>query len=329
MCAKCHAARGLFGRKARAQRETAANTLGGGHNIGPHAIMFIGIEFAGTGHAALNFVQHQHQIMFVGQRAQPLHERIRCRPNATLALNRLDQKTCRMRSDHRFCHLEIVKFAIFESFKHRLEALVHLGLVRSADRGHCPPVKCVAEGDQFKALFIAGRLVISARALDRSLNRFRPGIGEEHGICKGVIDQHLRQLLALGAAIKVRHMHQGFGLLLDRANQALVRMPKQVDRDTAGEIEIARAILVNQVAVFAAHRADAATGVNGHERCDSHCCSSCISCRHPRTTKPKTNGDPIGAAIRISNRLSANAVAVYALARQAGASPVPILQEPD
>ena len=83
-------------------------------------------------------------------------------------------------------------------------------------------------------------------------------------------NQPLGQMLTLGAAIEVGDVHQRGRLLLDRANQARVRMTEQVDRDPGGEIEISLPILTDQMAVLAAHRPEAAAGIDWHERGDRH-----------------------------------------------------------
>src|SRR3546814_10466843 len=67
-------------------------------------------------------------------------------------------------------------------------------------------MKSVGEGYEFVLLRIAIGIMIAARRLDGAFQRLRTAIGEEHRVGKGVIHQPLRQLLALGAAIQVRHM---------------------------------------------------------------------------------------------------------------------------
>jgi hypothetical protein len=51
---------------------------------GSMPVMFVGVEPAGAGNAALHLVQHQHQIMLVGEIAQAAHEGLGwpggCRP---------------------------------------------------------------------------------------------------------------------------------------------------------------------------------------------------------------------------------------------------------
>src|SRR5690606_7925144 len=76
--------------------------------------------------------------------------------------------------------------------------------------------------------------------------------------------------LSLRAAVKIRHVHQRRRLLLDRTDQPGVRMTEQVDGDPGREVEVAGAVLGNQVAVLAADRPHTAPGVNGHQRGNRH-----------------------------------------------------------
>ena len=163
--------------------------------------------------------------------------------------------------------VEIVEFGILEPGEQRAEALMHLLLVRSADRRHRAPVEGIGEGDQLGPVGSAIRmLVIGARGLDRGLDRLGPRIGEEHRIGKGLVDQLLRQRFALRAAIEVGDVHQRFGLALDRTDQPGMAVPQQIHRDAAGEVEITRAVFVDQVAMFTLDRAHPAAGVDGHQR---------------------------------------------------------------
>ena len=65
-------------------------------------------------------------------------------------------------------------------------------------------------------------------------------------------------------------MHQCCGLVLDRLGQMRVAVAKQVDRDAACKIKIALTALTDQIGPFAANRADAAPGINGHQRGNRH-----------------------------------------------------------
>ena len=151
-----------------------------------------------------------------------------------------------------------------------LEALVHLFLAGGADRGQRATVEGLVEGDQLVFVLVADVRVIGARGLDRAFHRLGAGIGEEHRVGKGDVDQPLRQPFTLRAAIEIGDMHQSFGLPLDGADQVRIGMTQRVHRDAGGEIEVARAVFSDQVAVLAAHGAEAAPGVDGHQRRDRH-----------------------------------------------------------
>ena len=272
MRAEGHAARGLLGGDACAEREAATDPLGGGEDVGLDPVMLVSIELARACDAALHLIEHQHQIELVSQLAQALHEFDRRRTNPALALNRLDEEARRVRPYQRLGRFQIVERRILEPGEQRREAVVHFFLIGGRDGRHRPPVKGVVEGDQFETVLVApfGILMIGARGLDRRLDRLCARIGEEHRVAEGLVDQPLRQLLALRAAIEVRHMHQRRRLLLDRADQPFMRMAEQVDRNAAGEIEVAGAVLADQMAVLAAHRPDSAARIDGHERGNRH-----------------------------------------------------------
>ena len=168
---------------------------------------------------------------------------------------------------------------------------MHLLLVRRADRRHGPAMEGIPEGDDFELVTVAFVLVIGPHSLDRAFDCFGTGIGEKHRIGKGQVNQPLGQMFALRAAIEVRHVHQRFGLALDRADQPRMRMAQRIDRDARREIEISAAIFPDQMAVVTAHRPEAATGINWHERSDRHCFWSFAIDRRFRQT---TNGGPPG-----------------------------------
>ena len=163
--------------------------------------MFVGVKRAGARHAALHFVQRQHQVVLVGKIAQPLHEFLAGRTDTAFALHGFHQEARRIGADRRFRAFEIVEIDIAEAGQQWIEALVHLFLIGRADRRHGATVKRVLEGDDLEAFVIAFMLVIGADRLDRAFHRFRARIGEEHRVGKGFVDQQLRQFLALRTAI--------------------------------------------------------------------------------------------------------------------------------
>src|SRR5690606_41753692 len=53
-------------------RETAADTLGAGQDVRVHAAVHVGVEFAGTTHAALHLIEDHQCIVLVTERPHRL-----------------------------------------------------------------------------------------------------------------------------------------------------------------------------------------------------------------------------------------------------------------
>ncbi len=128
----------------------------------------------------------------------------------------------------------------------------------------------VLEGDELRPLRCALGEMVTTRGLDRALHRFGSRIGEEHGVGEGVVHQPLRQMLPLRATVQVGDVDQRRRLILDRLGQLRMAVAQQINRDAGGEIQIALAILADQVAPLASHRTHATPWVDGHERRDGH-----------------------------------------------------------
>src|SRR5690606_16230804 len=63
-----HAARGLFGREAGADGETAAQRLRDRHDVGRDARVFMREELAGPADARLHLVEHEQNALLVAER---------------------------------------------------------------------------------------------------------------------------------------------------------------------------------------------------------------------------------------------------------------------
>ena len=267
MRAEAHAPRGLFGRQAGPEREPATDTLGGRHDIRLYPVVLVSVQLAGARHAALNLVEDQHQIILIGERAQAAHEFIAGRADTAFALDRFDEEAGRLVAHQRLGMFEIVELGILEACEQGHETLVHLFLIGRADGRHGAAMESIRESDQFGTIAIAiFMLVVGTCRLDRGLDRFGAGIGEKDRVGKGLVDQTLRQRLALRAAVKVGDVHQRLCLLLDCADQAGMAVAEQIDRNAAGEIEVTRAVFVDQMAMLTLDRANAAAGIDGHQR---------------------------------------------------------------
>jgi hypothetical protein len=142
-------ARGLLGREAGAEREAAADALGASHDVGLDAVMLIGEERAGAGDAALDLVEHQHQVIArrSSLRSPCMNSLLagRMPPSPWIGSTRKPAVFSSIAASRR---LEIVELDDLEARQQRREAVAQLVLVGGADRRHRPAVEGVGEGDQ-------------------------------------------------------------------------------------------------------------------------------------------------------------------------------------
>ena len=261
---------GLLGGEAGAQREAAADALGRGHDVGLDAIMLIGVERAGPRDAALHLVEDQHQVVLVAGLAQALMNSWlagRMPPSPWTGSTRKPAvfSSIAASAASRSSNSTTLKPGSSGAKPSRIFAWL-VALIVAIVR----PWKALLKVISVVLVGIAVDVMVAARGLDRALDRLGAGIGEEHRVGEGQVDQPLGQRLALRRAVEVGDVHQRRRLLLDRLGQVRVAVAEQVDRDARGEVEIFLAVLAIEVGAFAAHRPDVATRINGHERRDGH-----------------------------------------------------------
>jgi hypothetical protein len=78
-----------------------------------------------------------------------------------------------------------------------------------------------------------------------------PELAEEHKIGEALLAQPRGEPLAVRALEQVRHVPELGGLLLQRRDQMRMRVAERVHRDAGGEIEIALAVLGEEVGPLA------------------------------------------------------------------------------
>ncbi len=107
MGARDHGGGNVFTRQARAEREAAADGLGHRDDVGGDVGPFMGEEAPGAPEAALDFVEHEQQPMFVAEAPQALQELDAHGGDAALALDGLDEDGAGLRPDQRLDGLEV------------------------------------------------------------------------------------------------------------------------------------------------------------------------------------------------------------------------------
>ena len=135
---------------------------------------------------------------------------------------------------------------LVEAFDLGAEALQVLRLAAGRDGGQGPAVEGALERDDAEALGVAVRGMVLAGHLDGRLVGLGAGIGEEHHVREGVLDQALGQPLALRDPEEVRGVPELGGLLGQGLDQMRMGVAEGVHGDAGAEIEISLAISADE-----------------------------------------------------------------------------------
>ncbi len=270
MRAEGHALGRLLRRQQRADREAAAQALGGADHVGLDAGPFMGEQLAGAAHAALHFVEEQQQPVFVAHRAQAAQVFDVAGAHAAFALHRFDQDRRRLVGDGVAQHVEIAERHVIEARHRRVEALQVLLVAGCGQRAQRAAVEGLSAADDAEAVRIAGDVVILAHQLDAAFHRLGAGIAEEHRIGEGMLDQPFGQTLAFGNAEQVGDVPELLRLRLERRHQMRVGMAQRGHRDAAAEVEIASPVAGEEIGSLAAIERDIPSVVGRHN-CGDHC----------------------------------------------------------
>lgn len=115
-------------------------------------------------------------------------------------------------------------------------------------------VKRVIEGDDFGFVRAVAGDGVMTRQFERRLVGLCAGVGEEHPVGEGGVDQFARQTQRRFIGEDVAGMPQGFALAFERLDQRRVAVSQRRHRDAAGKIDVLFSLLIPDPAAFAAHR---------------------------------------------------------------------------
>ena len=192
-------------RQHGAAGQAAAERLRERHHVGRHAEPLVGEPVAGPSAAGLHFVEHQQQLVLVGQLAQPGQEAVGRNADAAFALDRLDQDRRGFVVDQPRHGVEIAERGVDEAGHQRPEALVVFRLSGGGDRAHRAAVEAALERDDLVAAFGG---VVQPGELDRRLVGLGAGIAEERLAAETPFRKGLGpKPLQLGVP-RVRHVDQ-------------------------------------------------------------------------------------------------------------------------
>ena len=239
MRARDHARRRPLGRQHRTQRKAPANPLGHHHDVRRDPGPFMREKPPRAPHPALHLVQDQKRPRLVAERAQAAQAGLRHRPDAALALHRLDQDRPHIgRPDRRLERGMIPPGQLREARQKRAKALRHLLRPRRRDRRRRPAVERPREGQDPRPRRLALLEPVFARHLHGQFAGLGPRIGEKDGIREGQLHQHVGQPLLFGDLVDVGQMPDLARLRRQHLDQRRMGMAKRIHRDPRGKVEV-------------------------------------------------------------------------------------------
>src|SRR3989454_6452412 len=276
MIARCERAPDRLLQEHGAHREASRQGLRDRDHTRHDAHRLVGEERSGAPQAALHLVEDEGGAARVAQLAQPRQPRGIDRMHATFPLHRLDDHRTRLLASG--AHSPLGGGAVAErddrdSRDERLEGAAVLGTVRRGERREQAPVEPAAERhDPRLPRPLAGEL-------EGRLVRLRPGVAEEHLVGERAAHELLGEALARLRAVEVGYVDQPRreGPLERPADHGMI-VAQRVDADAGHEVEVAYAVLGDELGAVAArkHRADASvhaeqcrsgSGGGGHAGC--------------------------------------------------------------
>src|ERR1017187_9475205 len=109
--------------------------------------MHVGKQFAGAAKPCLDLIHHEQYAILTANFSSPLQESRRRNDDSRLALNRLDQKRARVRSNRIAKSVRVSEGNDLESRRERPEAVAILLVSREADDRRGAAVKIVGAHD--------------------------------------------------------------------------------------------------------------------------------------------------------------------------------------
>ena len=207
-------------------------------------------------HAALHLVEDQQRAALVAQPPRRGEIGMGRGDDTALTLDRFDQEARRALVDRVIECGGVVEVDEGEAARQRSETFVIRGVVGRAQRAERAAVKAAVRGQDHVAFALAGAPGVFARELDRRLVRFGAAVAEEDRIESGQFGQPIGERPGGFVVHEVRDVHQGGGLLGDRARDAGMGMTKRAHRDARDQIQIRVPGFVVEPAALAAHDID-------------------------------------------------------------------------
>ena len=164
--------RRFFSQNKSAYRNTAAQSLGAGHNIRLYTVILPCKICSRTSHTALYLVKNQNQVFFIAKSSQPLQKSRICRINSAFPLNHLCENGAGFVCDLGFYTFQIIKIRKFHAADQWLKGFPVMSGPGNRKSSHAPSVEGMVHGNDLISLPVILRAGVFPGSLQRSLYGF-------------------------------------------------------------------------------------------------------------------------------------------------------------
>ena len=256
--AALEAAVGRVRGQQRADREASGEPLGDGDGVGLHTCELGAEPRAAAADAGLHLVVEQQRAVAIAELARELEPGGVDRPDAALALDRLDQHGAGAGADRRRERGEVVARDVLEARGHGLERLALGCRPAGGERRQRAPVEGALDAHDLVLGRAAARPPGAARELDGGLDRLGARVAEERAVVAGQRAQALGERDRGLAVEEVRDVPEHGSLRGQRLRCGRVAVPERADGEAGDEVEVGRPVLVPDRACRRRARARAA-----------------------------------------------------------------------
>ena len=250
--------------QADADGQSAAESLGSGHQVGLHAVVLVRKQLAGSADARLHLVDDQQDVVFLAEGGNRLHILLVEDVHAALALHDLQHNGAGFFVDIVFEVVEVVGLGVFKALCKGKEVVVKNLLSCRGERGDGSAVEGVLEGDDLVVIGSVFVKAVFARDFNGAFVRLGAAVAEAYLGKSRQAAQLFGEVARLRAVEVVGHVLNGVCLRAHRLCPALVAVAEGVDADARADVEVALAVLVVGDDALAALKGDVVAPVGVH-----------------------------------------------------------------
>jgi hypothetical protein len=213
----------LLGQK-RPERQSRGDRLGDGDNVGHHAEILVGKDFAGASEATLDLVEDERGMMMIGQATAGQQEFFRTFENSAFSKDGLEHNGAGVGIDGRVEGGDIVLADEGYVFEHRLETFAVFFLAGEGHGSKGAAVIRTLEGYELRFGLTSGPVSGETREFDCAFHGFGAAVRKEGAIQTGKLAQALGELPLIFVVIEIRKVNGAGRLLADGLHDARMSM---------------------------------------------------------------------------------------------------------